>query len=119
MPPSYQQAFEESVDDNCKDNELGHVSSKRKQMLSAAKNNSTKQEVSHQVNPNTSPQQCVKYHQFQSPEKKRPSKHDFNMCVVWLHSQCGDCCLENFDENEVIQLKKVLASAYLRFIFLR
>ena len=83
MPPSYQQAFEESVDDNCEDNELGHVSSKRKQMLSAAKNNSTKQEVSHQVNPNTSPQQCVKYHQFRSPEKKKGQVNMILTCVLF------------------------------------
>ena len=59
MPPSYQQALGESADDDYKDCKSDGVPSDDKQMLLAAENNSTKQEVSHQVNPNTNPKQNV------------------------------------------------------------
>ena len=42
LPTSYQQAFEVPADNNHENNKLSHVSSKHKQMLSAAKSNSTK-----------------------------------------------------------------------------
>ena len=59
IPPSYQQALGESADDDYKDYESDDVPSENKQMLLAAENNLTKQEVSHQVNPNPIPQQFV------------------------------------------------------------
>ena len=59
MPPSYQQAFEESADYDYKHYESDDVPFDDKQMLLAAENNSTKQEVFHQVNPNPNPQQFV------------------------------------------------------------
>ena len=57
MPPSYQPTLGESADDDYKDYESGDVFSDDKQMLLAAENNSTKQEVFLHVNPN--PQQFV------------------------------------------------------------
>ena len=59
MPRSYQQALGKTTTDDYKNYELGDVPSENKQMLLAAENNSTKQEVSHQVNSNPNPQQLV------------------------------------------------------------
>ena len=59
MIPSYQQALRESADDDYKDYESDDVPSENKQMLLAAENNSTKQEVFLHVNPNPNPQQFV------------------------------------------------------------
>ena len=59
MPPSYQQALGETTNDDYKNYKLDDVPSENKQMLLAAENNSTKPEVSHQVNSNPNPQQFV------------------------------------------------------------
>ena len=59
MPPSYQQALGKTTTDDYKNYEVGDAPSENKQMLLAAENNSTKQEVSHQVNSNPNPQQLV------------------------------------------------------------
>ena len=60
MPPTYQQALGESAADDYKNYKSDDVLSDGKRMLLAAEDNSTKQEVSFQVNPNPNPQQFVR-----------------------------------------------------------